>query len=187
MLTLWKRHSPTCLKTLTKIDLEQRRFHKKCRCACWVTGNHPITGQYLKHSLKTTNWGAAEKLVYALEIKAPGTIEKEKVTIEEALKTWLADKRRFQISEHTLETMYHAFATKVLGFALERGITLLSQLNDSETYQLVMSPAWNDWAPATRARHLTNLKAFFKFAQQRKWITDNTGRVRAVPSPVRFR
>jgi hypothetical protein len=70
MLTLWKKHSSTCLRTLKGIKnlpLEERRFYRKCQCACWVTGVHPLTGKYLKQSLQTRDWEVGGKIMRMLE------------------------------------------------------------------------------------------------------------------------
>jgi site-specific recombinase XerD len=190
-LTIWKRHSATCLKTapLQKLKIEDRRLYKKCRCACWVTGNHPTTKQYLKQSLDTTSWEAAEALVLQMHTSTPDQIEKAKIKIVDAFEAWFNDKRKLRhVSEITLDTMYTSLRDMVLEFAKDKGIALLSQLNKDAVYTLVMSPEWHEWMPSTRDRQFSNLHGFFKFAVKRDWIdadpTDPISYVKSRHEPV---
>lgn len=173
MLTIWKRHSATCAAQLAKnkkVAADQRRFFKNCQCACWITGVHPTTKEYVKEALGTTSWEVAEKLKAARETKGAGEIKGEKITIAEAFDTWFADKRRVGTSESTLYTMYGALRTTTLAFAKDKGLVLLSQLNDDRTYELVLG--WTNWKRSTAARQLSNLRSFFAFTDKR-WTTGN--------------
>jgi site-specific recombinase XerD len=180
MLTLWKNHSATCKKAhrdvFEKLPREQHRLFKKCNCACWVTGVHPLTNQYLKQSLKTTSWTAAEKLKERLETSAEATLsvpEEAGITLELALNKWMANKERIGVASVTIESMYAALAICILTFAKEHKITLLSQFDDAAAFELIESPRWRRWKMSTAARQLSNLRAFFHYAVARQWITRN--------------
>jgi site-specific recombinase XerD len=181
MLTLWKRHSPSCKKEHEKefksLEPEKHRFFKKCQCACWVTGVHPITNQYLKRSLNTTSWEAGENLKVALESEAPSIVaarERAKsLTLAAALTSWIADKQYRGVSESTCSTMYRTFEACLLNFAKDYGITLLTQLDVKAVFALTESSHWRKWKLSTANRQLTNLRAFLKFALVREWIEKN--------------
>jgi site-specific recombinase XerD len=180
MLTLWKRHSPTCKNTNEKVFKElspdQHRLYRDCLCACWVTGIHPITNQMIKQSLKTTNWAAAEKLKLRLETSEETTVsapEEKGITVEMALAKWMANKERIGVSNSTIDSMYSALSVCVLAFTKERGIIQLSDFDDATAFDLIESPRWRRWKMSTASRQLSNLRAFFNYAVARQWITRN--------------
>ena len=176
-MTLWKRHSQTCLKAnkkeFAKLPPDQHRFFRKCQCACWVTGVHEETKEYIKKSLGVTSWEAGERLKVKLEETKPSTLAAQKLTIEEAFKKWTASKADIGVSEITLDTAYSALLTCIQTFAKDRGITLLSQFDDQAAFDLVESPRWREWKISTRARQLSTLSSFFKYCIGRRWITVN--------------
>lgn len=177
MLTLWKRHSATCKQVNSKefrsLDPDQHRFFKKCQCACWVTGNHPKTRQYLKQSLGTTSWEAGERLKAELEGNKPSVLAAQKVTIEAALAAFIASKKGIGVAESTLNTMYRTFETCLLDFAKDYGITLLSQLDVPATFALVEGKHWMKWKISTANRQFTNLRTFFNYCIVREWVEKN--------------
>jgi site-specific recombinase XerD len=172
MLTVWKRHSRTCSAALAaqKIPLPERRFFKECRCACWVTGIHPVTRNYIKSALGTTSWECAEQLKRKME---SGTAESGAITLTRAIDLWFADKRRAGTAETTMYAMYGSLRAAMLKFANTRGIVLLAQLNNQRTHHMVS--AWK-WKASTAARQLSNLRSFFEFAVKRSWLAKNPAR-----------
>lgn len=169
MLTLWKRHSATCLASLAKnkkLAADQRRFHKGCQCACWVTGMHPITNEYVKKALGTTSWEAAEKLKMATETKTTEQVEADGLTITKALAVWSTDKERVGTASTTMRN-YRSLTNQILAYAKAHGLVLLSQLTPARAYE--MAVAW-EGKPSTNAMRITRLKEFGAFAVKREWV-----------------
>src|ERR1700733_14170070 len=96
MLTLYKRHLPTCSKK-NRLD----GFQKKggCKCPIWVEGTHD--GRYRRHSLKTNSKAEAERQIE----KAKHEGEKTKptgVTVKEALAAWMKDCEGRNLAPNTI-------------------------------------------------------------------------------------
>lgn len=174
MLTLWKLHSENCKETnakeFAKLAKKDHRFFKKCRCACWMTGVHPITKKYIKKSLNVSSWEVGDKLMAEFAGNKPSRLEGQKITLKEAFKQWVADKARVGVGESTRDTTYNSLEVCVMEFADSEGLTLLSQLDDDACFRLIVSPRWASWARSTANRQLSCLRSFFQFAQKRKWI-----------------
>lgn len=170
MLTLWKRHSATCLKKLVankKLPADQRRFFKGCQCACWVTGTHPVTKVYIKESLGTTSWESGEKLKTQKETLAPAKLEADALTMKKALAMWEADKVRLGAASTTMRS-YTALRGRILAYADDHGLSLLSQFTAPRVYDMVV--AWPG-KQITNAQRITKVQEFFAFAVKREWVS----------------
>ena len=179
MLTVWKRHSKSCLdsketqKALAKLPADQHRYYHACQCACHIEGIHPKTKEYIRQSLKVTSWEAATKLKEQMENGTEREAAARAVTLESALTKWIAEKESCLVGASTIKGIYGAFVSAVETFAKARGIVLLSQMDKDACYELLENPSWAKWGPGTRRRQMTNLTAFFKFAQHRWSLTEN--------------
>ena len=183
MLTLWKRHSADCSKKLLAkgIDKSALRFQRKCACACWVTGVHPLTKEYIKQALGTTSWESAEVLKQKLEQRAPDAIDGRRLPIDEALLLWLSEKERTGTASTTMRN-YDALKRQILAHAADKGYHSLGQLTEDRVYEMVIG--WTG-AAVTNAQRLTRLREFFNFAIQRKWIQHNPAMAIDPPKVVR--
>jgi integrase/recombinase XerC len=180
MLTLWKRHNARCRRALLKkgIPLDELRFYKRCQCACYVTGVHPVTGAYHKDPLHTTSWETGEKMVRDLVLGENPTKRKSAapVTVENAIDQWLGERKRLGTGEATLSSMYHALKKVMLEFARKRGLELVTQFTQEDAYQLALAlhephgKHRRHWRPSTAKRQFQNLRGFFKFAVVRHWL-----------------
>lgn len=170
MITLWKRHSATCAKKLklTLKPTEIREF-RKCNCACWITGVHPLTKRYMKQALGTTNWQTANELLRKIEVAPNGTVADESIAIADAFTVWLKDKHRIGTASTTLRG-YEAMRDRVIAYAENAGLTKLQQLTPDHVYQ--MATSWEGTA-STCAGRITKLREFYKFAIKRGWCEKN--------------
>jgi integrase len=173
-LTVWKNHSKTCKKThqkeFAKLELKEHRFFKKCGCACWVTGVHPVTKQEIKKSLGTTSWEAAQALRLQMEIHEPKTLEAQKMTIKEAFKQYYLDKKREGVGDSTLMSSYEWTESILLGFAKDHNLELLSQLDSIHIRKLIATPRWLNLKASSANKQLTTLSGFFEYCIVCKWI-----------------
>jgi len=97
MLTVYRRHNPAICKSTD-------RYYKRCTCPTWVEGT--VGGKYIRRSLKTHSWERAAAKVREMDAKedptpAP-TRNDEPVSIERAIKEYLADAKARELSEATL-------------------------------------------------------------------------------------
>ena len=187
MLTQWKRHSRTCLARLQankKIPKDEIRFFKQCRCACWVTGVHPLTQEYIKKTLGTSSWEVGEQRLALMQMQpvAQASDGIDPITVRHALDAWIREQERLQIASTTIAN-YNSLEKAILTFCESRGLRLLRQLNYERTYEMVLS--WKDLAPATAKQRLGRLRALFKFAMTQKWLTENPALLIKAPRQTR--
>src|SRR4051812_42107053 len=98
MLTLYRRHNPTCSKAAD-------RYWKRCTCPMWAEG--VLETGYVRQSLKTKSWERAVVLARGLESasEAVGPADPKKsdaISIAHAVQEYLADAKARGLSEATV-------------------------------------------------------------------------------------
>ena len=157
MLTLYRRHKPSCKSAAD-------RYHRKCRCAVWCEGT--VEGKYRRQSLKTRSWERAETLKRDIE---SGKEKQQSITIDHALKSFIADCSARNLNPATLRK-YNLLRSKISGFAQERGIVLLAGLEADEVRAFRQL---RTLAPRTAGKELERVRAFFRFCVENGWIAKN--------------
>jgi integrase/recombinase XerD len=168
MLTLWRRHKETCPHATD-------RYFRKCKCAMWCEGT--VEGKYLRKSLKTRSWERADELKRDIE---DGKADKKQITIEDALKAFIADCSARNLNPSTLRK-YNLLRSKLSAFAENRGIVLLAGL---EVDQVRAFRELRTLAPRTAGKELERLRAFFNFCVENGWLAKNPAK--GVKAPITY-
>lgn len=140
-----------------------------------VRARHVVTGHVRKISTRATSRAEAFRVVRSLLEAAPAS---ESPTFSEAAEEYLALKPDLRAS--TRKEYGYCFFT-VYQEAL--GAIQLDAIRPADVDRLLANP---DWAPKTRANHLGNLRALFRWARRRGLVSDDpTEGIRARRTPRR--
>jgi len=123
-------------------------------------------------SLRTRDWQKAQGIVRAWEADGehePEHTTSESVTVEQAWRSFLADLEARNLRASTLRK-YRLLHRRMQEFAERHGIRPVKEL-DLNTLREFRAE-WKD-GPLSSGKKLERLRAFFRFAQESKWIQDN--------------
>ena len=121
-------------------------------------------------TLDTGDWQKAQEYVREWEAKASEPeAPQEPTTIKAAGDAFVADAEGQKLAESTI-SKYRLLFKQLGAFSQKRGLRYLAEL-DLQTLGEFRS-SWND-GPRSSAKKLERLRAFFRFAQDRKWVTEN--------------
>ena len=162
MLTIYRRHKKPCEHR------SEGRKYRRCRCPIWVDGS--LNGQEIRKSLNTTDWQKAQEFVREWEaMESEPKAPQEPMTIQTAAKAFVTDAEDQKLAGSTISKYRLLF--KQLGiFAQNRGFRYLTELSVEGLGEFRSS--WKD-GPRSSAKKLERLRAFFRFAQDRDWVTKN--------------
>lgn len=164
MLTIYRRHKRHC---------EHRgkgRKYRRCKCPIWVDGF--LDGAEIRKSLGLLDWEKAQDKVRKWEAEGGQTSEPDKcepITLEQVWSQFLADVEARKLHPSTIGK-YRLLSRQMQEFGRRRGMRLLSEL-DLNTVSAFRAE-WHD-GPLSSAKKLERLRAFFRFAQKRKWMEEN--------------
>ena len=174
MVTIYRRHRKDCprrddpaFRINVEGDLFLRKAQKHCTCPLWMDGF--LEGQEVRRSLATRNWNTARDTVRAMmEPKESATAEARE-TLAGATDKFLADAEARKLNEATIYK-YALLFRELRDFAARRGIKLLDEFGLD-----ALSAFRSEWklGPRTSLKKLERLRAFFGFAERRKWINGN--------------
>jgi integrase/recombinase XerD len=163
MLTLYRRHLKRCSKA-------EDRYWKRCSCPMWVEGT--ANGTYIRRSLQTASWERAQGLALEIESaedpKAPPPKKEEPITLEKAVKEYLADAKARDLAESTLSKLTTIFEKQFLTWAKAEGYTLLREM-DLRAVQSFRT-SWKDGGMAKKKKQ-ERMTGFFWFCIRAGWIT----------------
>jgi integrase len=123
----------------------------------------------VRESLKLRDWQRAQEKVRDWEAKEGRTVETDPKTIDAAWKDFLADIDARKLAESTVRK-YKLLKRQMAEFAKEQGFRFLVEIDLPVASQFRVG--WKD-GPRSSAKKLERLRAFFRFAQKRKWVADN--------------
>ena len=162
MLTIYRRHRKEC-----KHRNEGRKY-RRCRCPIWVDGF--LSGREIRKSLDTADWQKAQDFVREWEAKeCEPKAAIEPITIEAAGKKFVADAEAQKLAESTIDK-YRLLFKQMEQFAQKRGLRYLTEVSLQTLDEFRSS--WKD-GPRSGAKKLERLRAFFRFAQRREWLSKN--------------
>lgn len=161
MLTLYRRHKPTCP------HFSEGRRHHHCKCAIWADG--VLGGREIRRSMRTRDWTKANREVQKWEAAERMSEQGAPVLLAYAWENFLDDLEARKLSSETVRK-YKLLKKRMTAFATDKGLGLLSDF-DVETLSWFRS-TWKD-APRTSAKTLERLRAFFRFAHDRNWAERN--------------
>ncbi|HWQ52967.1 MAG TPA: tyrosine-type recombinase/integrase [Bryobacteraceae bacterium] len=169
---------------------ETRRNHKKCRCPIYAEGT---LGQFRRVSTGKITWPEAKAVAAAWE--AAGTWDghlaavtaslptaatlntanpDESVSIEKATAAFI--KEHQENSAPNTVKKYGILMRKLKKFSASKGYVILRQWSPADVREFRGS--WGV-SPVTASKDISNLKAFFEFCLENKWISENPARFKA--------
>lgn len=182
-LNLYRRHREACeagraFDSRSGEFEERKRDWKRCGCLIFASGT--LGRKFSRRSLNTDDWAKARELVGEFEKAdswanrpaappAPEPVaEKPRVTLEAACEAYIANREAAGLKPPTLRK-YHTFAKQIREFADELGYVMLDQVTPADIDRF-----WTNWklGPRAKGKRLTTLRAFFRFALNRKWIPE---------------
>ncbi|HUJ29694.1 MAG TPA: tyrosine-type recombinase/integrase [Candidatus Acidoferrum sp.] len=162
MLTIYRRHKRNC-----EHQGEGRKY-RRCRCPIWVDGF--VGGKEVRKSIDITDWGKAQDKVRQWESQeSEPTPVLEPITIQVASERFLMNAATQKLNESTIYK-YRLLFKQIGDFSQKRGLRYVKEL-DLVTLDDFRA-GWKDGARSS-AKKLERLRAFFRFAQEREWITKN--------------
>lgn len=162
MLTIYRRHRRRCAHR------KLGRKYRRCPCPIWVDGR--VGGVDVRKSVGTANWEKAQELVRQWESERvepePPT---EPTTIKLATERFLLDATSRKLQESTI-SKYRFLFEHIGEFAQRRGLRYIAEFDVVLLDEF--RATWKDGARSS-AKKLERLRGFFRFAQEREWITKN--------------
>src|SRR5712692_6970583 len=164
MLAIYRRHLKRCPHRA------EGRKYRRCCCPIWVDGW--LNGVEIHKSLGARDCQKAQGTVREWEAEGERKAEPnepEPVTLEEAWQGFLADIAARNLHISTLRK-YRLLSRAMLEFAVRRGLRFLRQFDLAKLRDF--RTEWQD-GPLSSAKKLERLRAFYRFAQENKWVEDN--------------
>ncbi len=119
--------------------------------------------------MKVRDWQRAQDIVREWEAGARRTLEPEPKTIDVAWQEFLADVEARKLHASTVRK-YKLLRRQMEEFRQRRGMRYLRDFGLAAAGQF--RSEWKD-GPRSSAKKLERLRAFFRFAQKRKWTPEN--------------
>ena len=160
-MTIYRRHKEDCP------HFDKGRSYNKCRFTVWVDGF--LAGNEVRKSVKTRDWTKANQIVKGWEAEKRITEQGHAVTLAEAWTSIQTDFVARNLSPETI-SKYKLLQKQMTAFAVDRGLSLLSQFNLDVLSQF--RATWKD-GPMSAGRKIERLRSFFRFALKRKWVESN--------------
>jgi integrase len=167
MLTIYRRHTRTCAHR------SEGRKYRRCRCPIWTDGF--IGRDEIRRSLDTRDWEKAQGIIREWEAEGERTPEPEKdepTTIGEAWTRFVADSKARGLREPTIRKYEH-LKRQMERFGQDQGLRYIAEFNvDNLTTFRVTWPNQN----LSALKKLELLRTFFRFCDDRNWISGNPAR-----------
>lgn len=164
-ITIFVRHSADCPSRL------EGEFFKRCNCRKHLRRFH--NGSQHRQSAKTRSWAQAEverrKLEARFEEGVPLTVAPARVTIEQAIQTFIDSKRNQNFTDGVIKK-YERELPRLQAFLSKRSKFFPSEieLRDLEAFR----STWEEWYPssATRQNVQARLRGFLRYCLEARWI-----------------
>lgn len=165
MLTIYRRHQNSC-----KHGAKGRKY-RDCSCPIWAQGT--LGGKTVRKSIEVRGWQKAQELVRQWEadgrMEAAPPLVDDRITVEQARDKYLADIDARRLNPSTVYK-YKLLFRQLESFASRYSIRFLAEL-DIDLLGTFRAE-WKD-GPCSSLKKLERLRAFFQFAQRRKWVGEN--------------
>ena len=161
MLTAFRRHVKTCAHR------SKGRKYRHCRCPIWVDGF--LNGVEMRKTLETRDWEQGQRIVRDWESEGAPVQEEKPVAIADACNQFDADAKARGLREPTLKK-YRVLFSQLNCFASGKGLLFLKQWDLTVVRDFRAS--WRDRS-ISALKKLERLRAFFRFAHESGWITEN--------------
>lgn len=183
-LNVYRRHRRDCeagrAEDSTSGEFEERaRGWKRCACVIFVSGT--LAGRFKRKRTGATTWDEARAYSAAIEAvgnwsgqpvlaapapDAPAT--PARITIADATTIFLRNRESAQIAPATLRK-YRTFTKQLTAYADGRGYVMIDQFTPADADRFY---AGLKLGPRTKGTRLGVLRAFFRFAVNRKWMSE---------------
>ncbi len=173
MLRIWRRHKRQCPARQSCRCRKKRSECHCCRCPLWLEGR--LGTSRVRKSLDTGDWSKADRKRWEIENEweKKGLVlsrsEPEPMTLVQIWGRFLADLEARQLHASTVRK-YRLLFRQMKEFAERRGLRFLSEFNLDTLSRF--RGEWHD-GPRSSGKKLERLRCFFRFAQQRRWVSDN--------------
>jgi integrase len=184
-LTLYRRHRRDCQgshpEDSRSSELEERKKNWRGRCDCPIFASGTLGSRFKRQSTNQTQWPDARTVADTWESAqswggTPVVIKAEeapaarpRITISDATKIFLSHREGAEIAPATLRK-YKTFVRQLTSFADSRGYIMLDQFTAADIDLFYGS---TKLGPRAKGKWLGTLRAFFRFAMNRKWLLDN--------------
>jgi integrase/recombinase XerD len=164
VLTLYRRHTRRCA--------QQNRYYRRCKCPVWVEGTTDA-GQYVRRSLKLSNWERAEEKKRELEgvEEVPPSSKPQQprvITVRDAFAAFYKDCEARNLNDATLRK-YRLLRDRLSDFA-SLHCPSLKELNIERLRGF--RSTWKDGSRAA-GKKIDRLRTFFRFCIDNQWIERN--------------
>jgi len=165
IITIFVRHTPGC-------KYEGEEFAKSCRCRKhfrWSKG-----GKQFRKTAGTRSWTQAEENKLQLQAQLTGVpiphAPKERLTVADAVETFMAAKRQDGLEPPTLQKLAKATA-RIQDFCHAEGVYVLEDVNLTH----VSTWPWNRYFKTTHSLTINQqrVKSFFRYFHNAGTLTRN--------------
>ena len=183
-LNVYRRHRRDCeagrAEDSTSGEFAERaRGWKRCACVIFVSGT--LAGRFRRKRTGATTWDEAR--AYSAAIEAVGNWSGQpvpaapaqdapaapaRITIADATEIFLTNRASAQIAAATLRK-YRTFTKQLTAYADGRGYVMIDQFTPADADRFY---AGLKLGPRTKGTRLGVLRAFFRFAVNRKWMSE---------------
>jgi integrase len=203
MLSVYTRHHPDCKNADDKT-------WRRCGCPKWIWGS--LDGKFIRQSARTHRWEEAEELRRQLSeglvsasrpltvpvpaivvapapppIADPERPRKPRVTVEAAVKAYLADATSRGVAPATLTKLTTIFHKQFLAWTRIEGIEYLDELDLDAL--LNFRNTWED-GPLAKQKKQSRVIGFFWACVRRRYLTENPaiglGKIKVVQIPTDY-
>jgi integrase/recombinase XerD len=161
MLTIYRRHRKNCKHRA------KGRKHRHCQCPIWVDGF--LADKEMRESLKVRDWKRAQETIREWEAEDRRASRPERKRIADTWKEFLADIEARRLHVATVRK-YKLLNRQMEEYGRLHGLHFLDEFDLPSVSRL--RSGWQD-GPRSSAKKLERLRAFFRFAQKRKWVPEN--------------
>ena len=203
MLSVYTRHHPDCKNADDKT-------WRRCGCPKWIWGS--LDGKFIRQSARTHRWEEAEELRRQLSegiasasrpltvpvpaivaapapppIADPERPRKPRITVEAAVKAYLADATSRGVAPATLTKLTTIFRKQFLAWTRIEGIEYLDELDLDAL--LNFRNTWED-GPLAKQKKQSRVIGFFWACVRRRYLTENPaiglGKIKVVQIPTDY-
>lgn len=183
-LNLYRRHREACeagraFDSRSGEFDERRRGWKRCGCLIFASGT--LGRRFSRRCLDADDWDKARQAAEGYQQAdswaglPPGlpppepVVEKPRVTVAAACQAFVTNREAAGLKVATLRK-YDTFAKQIRDFADSLGYVMLDQFTPDDIDRF-----WANWklGPRAKGKRLTTLRAFFRFAVNRKWLQES--------------
>lgn len=178
-VSVYTRHSAGCAKRgSTPGQKAAARYERRCNCPKWIYLFHD--GKDYRFSAGTRSWQSAEQKKQEIEreldpVRAElRSLKKERearrVTVADAVNSYLLDAEARKLGSQTLAKRRAVFERQLVPWANAKGIRSLDEL--TVTLLTEWRTTWK-LAPITTRNRQELLGNFFRFCVRQGWLKDN--------------